>query len=68
MHSIAGRILCMMPGCGKKDIDLAVSTAKKAHELWAEMSGFERMKLLRNAAILLKVFCFLVAIVSDWKL
>ena len=43
-----------MPGCGKKDIDFAVDVAKEAQVKWAEISGFEKMKILRNAATLLK--------------
>lgn len=47
--------MCVMHGCGKKDVDNAVKTAQQAQEKWAELSGFERMKVLRNASILLKV-------------
>ena len=47
-----------MPGCGKKDVDKAVQNAKKAQEKWVDLSGFERMKILQNASILLKVLFY----------
>jgi succinate-semialdehyde dehydrogenase/glutarate-semialdehyde dehydrogenase len=40
--------------CGREDLDEALAAARKGFELWRRVSAFERSKLMRRAANLVR--------------
>ncbi|CAI9741913.1 4-trimethylaminobutyraldehyde dehydrogenase-like [Octopus vulgaris] len=49
-----GEVLRTFHSSGAKDVDDAVNSARSAAQHWSQLSGFERGKILRKAAQLLK--------------
>ncbi|XP_053739022.1 4-trimethylaminobutyraldehyde dehydrogenase B-like [Synchiropus splendidus] len=45
-----GRVLCVLESCGSAEVDLAVSAAKSAFDVWSKTSGMERARIMIRAA------------------
>lgn len=50
LQPATGQVLCHIPASGPKDVDSAVSAAKKAFEGWSQLSNGERGKFLTAIA------------------
>ena len=60
-----GSLMCTIPSSGPKEVERAVSVARKAFPAWAALSGMERGRLLtrdlsffRNQTSVLQIFSF----------
>uniref|UniRef100_H2Y864 Aldehyde dehydrogenase domain-containing protein n=1 Tax=Ciona savignyi TaxID=51511 RepID=H2Y864_CIOSA len=49
-----GKVICQMPESGTSDVNEAIKSSRQAQVAWADLSGFERGKLLSKSALLLK--------------
>lgn len=49
-----GRLLCSISVASKKDVDKAIASAEKGFEIWSQMSGTARGRILKRAAFLLR--------------
>nr|XP_005994849.1 PREDICTED: 4-trimethylaminobutyraldehyde dehydrogenase [Latimeria chalumnae] len=49
-----GRVICDFICSGQQEVDLAVKSAKAAFEAWSKLSGFERGRVLLEAARLIR--------------
>ncbi|XP_076435384.1 4-trimethylaminobutyraldehyde dehydrogenase-like [Babylonia areolata] len=49
-----GEVLRKVGGCGKKDVDTAVQTAREAFRQWSQVPAFERGQVLTRAAVLVR--------------
>merc|ERR1711936_1498144 len=49
-----GNVLCTIPSSGPKEVERAVSVARKAFPAWAALSGMERGRLLTRAAAIVR--------------
>lgn len=52
-----GRVICKLLCSGEKEVDLAVQSAKAAFEVWSQLSGMERSRVLLEAARIIRVCC-----------
>ncbi|MDX1737560.1 MAG: aldehyde dehydrogenase family protein, partial [Alphaproteobacteria bacterium] len=60
-----GEILGQIADCNTKDVDKAVSAARKAHSSWAALSGHERAKHLYALARIIQRNARLIAVVES---
>ena len=51
----AGEVMRQLQCSGSKDVDRAVSSARKALKTWKQKTGFERGQVLKRAADILRV-------------
>lgn len=52
-----GRVISKLLCSGEKEVDLAVQSAKAAFNVWSQMSGMERSRVLLEAARIIRVCC-----------
>ncbi|CAL8343767.1 unnamed protein product [Merluccius merluccius] len=46
-----GRVLCHVEAAGAEEVEQAVQAARSAYALWSKMSGMERSRIMRQAAL-----------------
>ena len=54
VNPASGKVLANVPHASKADLDAALVAADKAYQKWRKVSAFERGKLLRKAADLVR--------------
>ena len=54
-HVGSGRVLCQLEAAGAAEVEQAVQDAQSAFTLWSRMTGMERSRLMRAAALIIEV-------------
>ncbi|MGH8923155.1 MAG: betaine-aldehyde dehydrogenase [Acidimicrobiia bacterium] len=54
INPATGQVICTVQHAGPKDVDRAVRSAREGFEVWREMSGAERGRILNRAVELLR--------------
>lgn len=49
-----GRVLCHLEAAGAPEVEQAVQDAQSAFALWSKMSGMERSRIMRQAALIIE--------------
>ncbi|HEX2421507.1 MAG TPA: aldehyde dehydrogenase family protein, partial [Acidimicrobiia bacterium] len=54
INPATGEVICRVQHAGPEDVDRAVASAREGFEVWREMSGAERGRILNRAVALLR--------------
>jgi len=54
LNPATGEVLCRVEQAGAAEVELAVNAAQHGFEVWSQMSGAERGRVLQRAALLLR--------------
>ena len=54
INPASGKVLAQLPHASKADLDAALGAAEKGFALWKATSAYDRAKILRKAADLLR--------------
>jgi betaine-aldehyde dehydrogenase len=56
INPATGEVICRVQHAGPEDVDRAVASAREGFEVWREMSGAERGRILNRAVALLRQY------------
>lgn len=56
INPATGEVICQVQHAGPEDVDRAVASAREGFELWRELSGAERGRILNRAVALLRKY------------